>query len=148
MNEKSTNLMGLNLSVNSELIADAVRETIIASIAEGLGNKEAIIHEFVNSVLTDRVLVENGERPRGYSSEKTCSRLEYVIRKAIMEIVREEMINMIEEQKPVLRELIRKEFAKKNVQSELVQMFMDSMKGVIESPYRAQINIGFERKND
>lgn len=148
MNEKTTNLMGLNLSVNSELIADAVRETIIASIAEGLGNKEAIIHEFVNSVMMDRVLVENGERPRGYSSEKTCSRLEYVIRKAIMEIVREEMINMVEEQKPVLRELIRKEFAKKNVQSELVQMFMDSMKGAIENPYRAQINIGFERKND
>lgn len=147
MNEKTTNLMGLNLSVNSELIADAVRETIIASIAEGLGNKEAIIHEFVNSVMTDRVLVENGERPRGYSNEKTCSRLEYVIRKAIMEIVREEMINMVEEQKPVLRELIRKEFAKKNVQSELVQMFMDSMKGVIEAPYRAKINIGFEREN-
>ena len=148
MNEKTTNLMGLNLSVNSELIADAVRETIIASIAEGLGNKEAIIHEFVNSVMTDRVLVENGERPRGYSREKTCSRLEYVIRKAIMEIVREEMINMVEEQKPVLRELIRKEFAKKNVQNELVQMFMDSMKGVIENPYRAKINIGFDRVND
>ncbi len=148
MNEKTTNLMGLNLSVNSELIADAVRETIIASIAEGLGNKEAIIHEFVNSVMTDRVLVENGERPRGYSSEKTCSRLEYVIRKAIMEIVREEMINMVEEQKPVLRELIRKEFAKKNVQNELVQMFMDSMKDAIETPYRTKINIGFEREND
>ena len=148
MNEKTTNLMGLNLSVNSELIADAVRETIIASIAEGLGNKEAIIHEFVNSVMTDRVLVENGERPRGYSSEKTCSRLEYVIRKAIMEIVREEMINMVEEQKPVLRELIRKEFAKKNVQNELVQMFMDSMKDAIETPYKTKINIGFEREND
>lgn len=148
MNEKTTNLMGLNLNVNSELIADAVRETIIASIAEGLGNKEAIIHEFVNSVMTDRVLVENGERPRGYSSEKTCSRLEYVIRKAIMEIVREEMINMVEEQKPVLRELIRKEFAKKNVQNELVQMFMDSMKDAIETPYRTKINIGFEREND
>lgn len=148
MNEKTTNLMGLNLSVNSELIADAVRETIIASIAEGLGNKEAIIHEFVNSVMTDRVLVENGERPRGYSSEKTCSRLEYVIRKAIMEIVREEMINMVEEQKPVLRELIRKEFAKKNVQNELVQMFMDSMKGTIENQYMTKINIGFEREND
>ena len=148
MNEKTTNLMGLNLSVNSELIADAVRETIIASIAEGLGNKEAIIHEFVNSVMMDRVLVENGDRPRGYSSEKTCSRLEYVIRKAIMEIVREEMINMVEEQKPVLRELIRKEFAKKNVQSELVQMFMDSMKDTIENQYMTKINIGFEREND
>lgn len=142
---ENNNLMGLNLSVNSELIADAVRETIIASIAEGLNNKDAIIHEFVNSVLTDRVLVENGERPRGYSSEKTCSRLEYTIRKAIMGIAQEELTNMIEEQKPVLRELIRKEFAKKNVQSGLVQMFMDSMKSTIEYPYRTKINIDFEK---
>ena len=143
MSDNKNNLMGLNLSVNSELIADAVRETIIASIAEGLGNKDAIIHEFVNSVLTDRVCVEDGSRPRGYSSEKTCSRLEYTIRKAIMEIAEDELINMVEEQKPVLRELIRKEFAKKNVQSGLVQMFMDSMKDAI-----AKIYVDFEKDKD
>ena len=145
---ENNNLMGLNLSVNSELIADAVRETIIASIAEGLGNKEAIIHEFVNAVLTDRVLVEDGSRPRGYSSEKTCSRLEFTIRKAIMEIAKEELCNMIEEQKPVMRELIRKEFAKKNVQSGLVQMFMDSLKDNITYPYRTKVNIEFKKDRD
>ena len=148
MTENKSNLMGLNLSVNSELIADAVRETIIASIAEGLGNKEAIIHEFVNAVLTDRVLVEDGSRPRGYSSEKTCSRLEFTIRKAIMEIAKEELCNMIEEQKPVMRELIRKEFAKKNVQSGLVQMFMDSLKDNITYPYRTKVNIEFKKDRD
>lgn len=142
---ENNNLMGLNLSVNSELIADAVRETIIASIAEGLGNKDAIIREFVNSVLTDRVCVEDGSRPRGYRDEKTCSRLEYTIRKAITEVAKEELMNMIEEQKPVLRELLRKEFAKKNVQSGLVQMFMDAMKSTIEYPYRTKINIDFEK---
>ena len=145
---ENNNLMGLNLSVNSELIADAVRETIIASIAEGLGNKDAIIREFVNSVLTDRVCVEDGSRPQGYRNEKTCSRLEYTIRKAITEVAKEELMNMVEEQKPVLRELIRKEFAKKNVQSGLVQMFMDSMKDTIAYPYRTKINIDFERDRD
>ena len=148
MNENKNNLMGLNLSVNSELIADAVRETIVASIAEGLGNKDVIIREFVNSVLTDRVLVEDGSRPRGYSSEKTCSRLEYTIRKAITELAKEELVNMIEEQRPVLRDLIRKEFAKKNVQSGLVQMFMDSLKSTIEYPYRTKVYIDFQEDKD
>lgn len=148
MSENKTNLMGLNLSVNSDLIAEAVRETIVASIAEGLGNKDAIIREFVNSVLTDRVLIEDGSRPRGYRDEKTCSRLEYTIRKAITEVAKEELSNVIEEQKPVLRDLIRKEFAKKDVQSGLVEMFMESMKKTIDYPYRAKISIGFEKREE
>lgn len=141
---ESNNLMGLNLSVNSELIADAVRETIIASIAEGLGNKEEIIHEFVKASLTDRVRVDNGDTPKNWGQEETCSRLEYTMRKAITEIAKEELTAMVEEQRPVLREMIRKEFAKKSVQGELVDMFLNSMKRTISNPYRTIVNIGFE----
>lgn len=148
MTENINNLMGLNLSVNSELIAEAVKETIIASIAEGLGNKEAIIHEFVSSVLTDRVLADDGGKPIGYRDEKTCSRLEFVIRKAIIDITKDELTNMIEEQKPVLRDLIRKEFLKQNVQKGLVDMFMKSMRDSITAPYRTKVDVNFIRDYD
>lgn len=148
MTDNKNNLMGLNLSVNSELIAEAVKETIIASIAEGLGNKEAIIHEFVRSVLTDRVLANDGGKPRGYGDEKTCSRLEFVIRKAIIDITKDELTNMIEEQKPVLRDLIRKEFLKQNVQEGLVDMFMKSMRDSITASYRTMVDVNFIRDYD
>ena len=148
MTDNKNNLMGLNLSVNSELIAEAVKETIIASIAEGLGNKEAIIHEFVSSVLTDRVLVDDGGKPIGYRDEKTCSRLEFVMRKAIIDITKDELTNMIEEQKPVLRDLIRKEFLKQNVQEGLVDMFMKSMRDSITAPYRTKVDVNFIRDYD
>ena len=77
---ESKNLMGLNLNVDSDLIAEAVKESIIAGIAAGLNNKEQIIQEFVKASLTERVLVEDGSKPRGSSSEKTCSRMEYNVR--------------------------------------------------------------------
>ena len=143
---ESKNLMGLNLSVDSDLVAEAAREAIVASIASAMGNKEQIVQEFVKSMLTERVLVEDGTRPRGYSSEKTCSRMEYALRKAIMEETGNEIAAMIEEQRPMLRELIRKEFLKKQTQSKLVEMFMDSLSGSMDNRYTTKIDVSFEKR--
>lgn len=145
---ETKNLMGLNLSVDNEVIAQAAKEAIIAGIASSLEMKDQIVHEFVKSMLSERVLVEDGSKPRGYSSEKTCSRLEFGVRKAIIEVVREEIANMIQEQKPQLKETIRKEFQKEQNQSKLVEMFMDSLATSIDNPYRSKINIEFEKIED
>lgn len=147
MNEVK-NLMGLNLSVDNEVIAQAAKEAIIAGIASSMEMKEQIVHEFVKSMLSERVLIEDGSKPRGYSSEKTCSRLEWGVRKAITEVVREEITNMIEEQKPQLREAVRKEFQKKQTQSKLVEMFMNCLSENLDSVYRTKINVEIEKAKD
>lgn len=139
----SKNLMGLNLSVDNELIAEAAKEAIIAGIASAMSNKEQIVHEFVKATLTERVLVEDGSKPRGYSSEKTCSRMEWYVRKEIIEVVRAEVANMVEEQKPAIRELVRKEFKNTKTQSKFVEMFIDSLTESITSQYRTTINVEF-----
>ena len=143
----SKSLMGLNLSVDNDLIAEAVRESIIASVAAGLSNKEQIVSEFVKASLTERVLVEDGSKPR-YSNDKTCTRMEYVVRKAIIDIAREEVMAMVEEQKPVLRDLVRKEFQKEPVQSKFVEMFMNSLSDTICDRYRTKINVEFQQNTD
>ena len=135
--------MGLNLSVDNELIAEAAKEAIIAGIASAMSNKEQIVHEFVKATLTERVLVEDGSKPRGYSSEKTCSRMEWYVRKEIIEVVRAEVANMVEEQKPAIRELVRKEFKNTKTQSKFVEMFIDSLTESITSQYRTTINVEF-----
>ena len=145
---ESKNLMGLNLSVNNDLIAEAAREAIVASIAASMSNKEQIVKEFVKSMLSERVLAENGEKPRGYSSERTCSRMEYCVRKALEEIAREEVANMVEEQKPVLRDLVRKEFQKENVQGQFVEMFLDSLAESMTNRYTSRISVEFAKKTE
>lgn len=145
---ESKNLMGLNLSVDNDLVAEAAREAIVASIAASMSNKEQIVKEFVKSMLSERVLADNGEKPRGYSSERTCSRMEYCVRKALKEIAREEVANMVEEQKPVLRNLVRKEFQKTKVQSQFVEMFMESLAGSMTNRYTSQISVEFAKKEE
>ena len=144
---EAKNLMGLNLNVDSELMAEAAKEAIIAGIASGLEMKEQLVSEFVKSVLTEQVRIDDGRR-KEYSSDKCCSRMEYLIRKAFSEIVREELAAMLEEQKPQLRELIRKEFQKKQVQSKFVEMFMESLTNSLTNRYNTNINIEFAEKKD
>lgn len=145
---ESKNLMGLNLSVDNDLVAEAAREAIVASIAASMSSKEQIVKEFVKSMLSERVLTDNGEKPRGYSSERTCSRMEYCVRKALEEIAREEVANMVEEQKPVLRDLVRKEFQKENVQGQFVEMFLDSLAGSMTNRYTSKISVEFAKKTE
>ena len=144
---ETKNLMGLNLNVDSELMAEAAKEAIIAGVASGLEMKESLVGEFVKSMLSEQVRVEDG-RTKQYSSDKCCSRMEYIIRKAFSDIVREELANMLEEQKPVLRELIRKEFQKKQVQSKFVEMFMNSLSDNITNQYSTKVNVEFAEKRD
>lgn len=142
------NLMGLNLSVDNELIANAAKEAIVAGIASSMEMKDQIVHEFVKSMLSERVRVEDGCKPNGYRDEKTCSRLEWVVRKQIIEMVREEVANMVEEQKPALREAVRKELTKSQTQSKLVDMFVKSLSESITNIYRTKIDLTFEASND
>lgn len=144
---ESKNLMGLNLNVDSELMAEAAKEAIIAGVASGLEMKESLVSEFVKSMLSEHVRIEDG-RTKQYSSDKCCSRMEYIVRKAFSDIVREEIAKMLEEQKPVLRELIRKEFQKKPVQSKFVEMFMASLTESLTNQYRTTINLEFAEKRD
>ena len=53
---ETKNLMGLNLSVDNEVIAQAAKEAIIAGIASSMEMKDQIVHEFVKSMLSERVL--------------------------------------------------------------------------------------------
>ena len=142
---ESKNLMGLNLNVDSELMAEAAKEAIIAGVASGLEMKESLVSEFVKSMLSEQVRIEDG-RTKQYSSDKCCSRMEYIVRKAFSDIVREEIAKMLEEQKPVMRELIRKEFQKKPVQSKFVEMFMASLTESLTDQYRTTINLEFAEK--
>lgn len=144
---ETKNLMGLNLNVDSELMAEAAKEAIIAGVASALEMKEALIAEFVKSMLSEQVRIDDGRR-KEYSSDKCCSRMEYLIRKAFSEIVREELAAMLEEQKPVMRDLIRKEFQKKPVQSKFVEMFMASLTESLTNQYRTTINLEFAEKRD
>ena len=144
---ESKNLMGLNLNVDSELMAEAAKEAIIAGVASGLEMKEQLVNEFVKSMLSEQVRISDG-RAKEYSSDKCCSRMEYIVRKAFSDIIREELAKMLEDQKPVLRELIRKEFQKKQVQSQFVEMFMKSLTDSITNQYSTKVNVEFAEKRD
>lgn len=144
---ESKSLMGLNLSIDNELIASAVQESIVGAIAASMGNKDLIINEFVKSILTERVL-EDGREPRGYSREKTISKLEFYVRKAITEELKEQLAIMVNEFRPKIRESFRTEFAKKSVQNNLVNAFIDSIIKSVDERWYTTIEFDIHKRKD
>ena len=55
---------------------------------------------------------------------------------------------MVEEQKPALRDLVRKEFQKENVQGQFVEMFMDSFADNMTNRYTSKISVEFAKKTE
>lgn len=145
---ENKNLMGLNLNVDSELIAGAVRETIIASIVEAMGHKEEFIAEFVNSLISEKVRADNGSTPQGYSREVTCSRLEFYVRQALNEVFREALLKMVDEMKPQFREAIRSEIKKRETVDGFVEMFFDTVRDNLQSKYRTNVSLEFIKKDE
>ena len=139
--------MGLNLSVNDDVIASAVKESIVYAVAESLKCKDQLIEEFVKSLLTQRVRISDGQ-PSQYSSDKCCSKLEYMVRKALEEDVREEIKTMIEEQKPQIMSAIRSKLSNVNTQNEMVNMFIDSLKESVSNKYSTSVSFEFSKKKD
>lgn len=139
-----SDIMGLNLSVDSNVMATAAREAIVSSVAEQLNMKDQLVQEFVKSLLTEKVNVEGGS-PKRFSGEDCCSRMEYILRKAFGETVKEEIAAMIEEQKPEIREAIKKELSKNSTKSKLVDMFVKSISDAVTCRYTAKVNIEFDQ---
>ena len=137
------NIVGLDLSIDNDYLMQAVKDTVMMGISESLNGKNEIVSQLVNSVLSTKVDKEG--KISGYSSENRYSLLEFYVRKLLKEITIEEIKKICEEKKPEIREIIRKELTKKASTQKFVDKFFDCMVENLDSSWKTQINIDFEK---
>ena len=101
------NIVGLDLNIDNDYLAEAVKQTVIMGIAESLNGKNEIISQIVNSVLSTKV--DKNGNISNYSSDNKYSLIDFYVRKTLKEIAIEEIKNICEERKPEIREIIRRE---------------------------------------
>ena len=136
------NIIGRDLNVDQDYLAEAVRQTVIMGISESLNGKNEITSQLVASVLStkvdDRGCISNYER------HNTQTLLEYHVRNAITETVKAEIAKVVEECRPQIAECIRKELSKKSTQGDLVSAFINSIKGSLKWSYNTNVDIYFK----
>ena len=138
-----SNIVGVNLDIDDNYLNEAVKNIVITGIAETL-NKDKIVSGLVNTVLETKVNDE-GEISR-YSSDNKYTLLEIYVNKMIRELIKEEMKKLVEEKRPKMQEIIRKELNKKATIDKFVSAFISKNLDNLDNKWRTTINVEYNKE--
>jgi predicted transcriptional regulator len=140
------NIVGLDLNIDQNYLENAVQQTVIMGIAEALNGKNEITSQIVKCVLSQRVS-EKGTVST-YDRDNKYSLLEFYVRKALEEETRAVLKQMVEEKRPEIHEMIRKELSKKTTLNKFCNSFIDAVQGSLDNYYRTKIEVLFDKPKD
>lgn len=138
------NILGVDLKIDQNYIAECVKEVVNASMIEALGAKNDIVETIVKELLNTKVNKDTGKPST--SSWGTERLLDFELRKQMTEVVKETVKQSIEEKKPMLTEMIKKELNKKSNMEKFVDSFINNTTKTLENSWSTKINIDFEKK--
>ncbi len=140
------NIVGLDLNIDQDYLAEAVRQTVIMGISESLNGKNEIVSQIVkmtlNTKVCDKGTISSYERDNRYTL------LEYYVKKMIAEITSEEMKKIVDERRPEITKAIREELSKKVNYTKFVDVFISNISEAIDSSWCPKIEVSFEKRSD
>lgn len=136
------NVLGLDLKIDQDYIGKCIEQVVKAGMIEALNMKNEFASECVKNILTQKVDKEG--RPSTSSWDKDTL-LEYYLRKAISETAKDEIMVIMKENQPKIRELIKKEINKKSTIDKFVSSFFTNVTDTLASDWKTKININFEQ---
>ena len=140
-----SNIVGIDLNIDDNYLNEAVKNIVMTGIAETL-DKDKIVSGLVNTVLGTKV-DENG-RISSYSSDNKYTLLELYVNQMIREIIKEEMQKLVEEKRPKMQEIIRKELNKKATIDKFVDAFISNNLDNLDSCWKTKISVEYEKNKD
>lgn len=141
---KNEQLLGLNLNVSQEFIANTLKNAVSMAIANALDQKDKCLQNIIESALS--VKVNESGKISTYSSENRYSFVEYYVRNAIMEEAKEVLKEVVAERKNELHKMLKKQLSSAKFANAFMETFVGGMLGAFESTYRSNINISFEKR--
>lgn len=138
------NLVGLDLNIDKDFLADAVKQTVMMGISEALNGKNEIVSQIVkmtlNTKVCDKGTISNYDRDNKYTL------LEYYVRKMIRDVTGEELQRLVDERKPEITKAIREELSKKVNYTKFVDAFIGSISSAINNLWVPRIDVKFEQR--
>lgn len=140
------NIFGLNLNIDENYLARAVKDTVMMGISESLNGKNEIVSQIVNSVLTTKV--DKHGKISSYSADNKYSILDFYVNGLITEEVKNEVKLICEERRPEIRKLIRKKLREECTAEKFVDKFYDCMFKNLDSTWQTNISVEFEKHKE
>lgn len=143
---KMANIVGLDLNIDQDYLAEAVRQTVIMGISESLNGKNEIVSQIVKMTLNTRV--SDKGTISSYERDNKYTLLEYYVRKMITAVAAEELQKIVDERKPEITKAIREELSKKVNYTKFVDSFIDNVSSAVSNTWVPKIEINFDQRKD
>lgn len=137
------NIVGIDLNIDDNYLNEAVKSIVMTGIAESL-DKEKIVNGLVKTVLETKVDEEG--KISSYSRDNRYTLLEVYVNKIIREIVKEEMKKLVEEKRPKMQEIIRRELNKRATLDKFVDAFISNNLDNLDNNWKTKISVEYEKK--
>ena len=139
------NIVGIDLNVDNNYLNEAVKSIVMTGIAETL-DKDKIVNGLVKAVLETKV-DEKGEIS-SYSRDNRYTLLEVYVNNIIREIVKEEMKKLVEEKRPKMQEIIRRELNKRATLDKFVDAFLSNNLDNLDSNWKTKFSVEYENDKE
>lgn len=139
------NIVGIDLNIDDNYLNEAVKSIVMTGIAETL-DKDKIVSGLVNAVLETKV--DESGKISSYSRDNRYTLLEVYVNKIIRDVAKEEMKKLVEEKRPKMQEIIRKELNKKATLDKFVDAFISSNLDNLDNNWRTKISIEYQKDNE
>lgn len=140
------NIVGLDLNIDQDYLAEAVRQTVIMGISESLNGKNEIVSQIVRMTLNTRV--SDKGTISSYERDNKYTLLEYYVSKMIKEVTAEELRKIVDERKPEITKAIREELSKKANYTKFVDAFIGNISSAIDNTWVPKIEINFDKRKE
>lgn len=140
------NIVGLDLNIDQDYLAEAVRQTVIMGISESLNGKNEIVSQIVRMTLNTRV--SDKGTISSYERDNKYTLLEYYVSKMIKEVTAEELRKIVDERKPEITKAIREELSKKVNYTKFVDAFIGNISSAIDNTWAPKIEINFDKRKE
>lgn len=140
------NIIGLNLDIDDNYLAQCIHQTVVAGISESLNGKNEIVSQLVHDVLN--IKVDRNGRVSHYASDNDQTLLEYHVKSAIREIAKEELASIVESSRPRISEAIRAELSRKEFMDDAVRSFSRALTENLTRGWNTSVDVKFEVRDD
>ena len=130
----------VNVEISEDLVKPIIQAKIQAAIVTEMSkDKDGLLEAMVNGAMTQKVN-DDGRRVKDSYYNKTPF-IEVLCKNAIQEAAREAMKDFIEENKPLIKEKIKKELTRKN--SMMAKAVVDGMVKNMQTSWNFKVDTHF-----
>ena len=140
------NIVGLDLNIDKDYLANAVQQSVMMGISESLNGKNEIVSQIVKMVLNQKV--DKSGQISSYSRNNEYTLLEFYVMKMLREVTAEEMQKLVDEHREDITKAIRTELSKKVNYNKFVDAFIDNVSSAVSNSWCPRIEIKFDQSKD